>query len=343
MRLWRASLGCESEHERNDPVDRLIEPVPDVHPSLLAGSIFGVPKDCSLTDLAPRIAALVGASSASRKARIQSLWSGYGEVVRYTLWGSEHRSVVVKHVRPPRGSGRGHDRKLRSYEVEQAWYSGLARRCTAASRVPACFHVERQNGEWLFLLEDLDDARRPGLDDCLRWLAAFHATFLGTKPRGLWRSGTYWNLATRPDELKAMARGPLRDGAAAIDLRLKRAGFLTLVHGDAKPANFCTTRDGVVAAVDFQYVGGGCGMKDVAYLLYGEDRRRTEASLDLYFAALGAALADRDVDVDALEAEWRALFPWACADFHRFLTGWAPDWQISRYWQGQTRDVLGEL
>ena len=40
------------------------------------------------------------------------------------------------------------------------------------------------------------------------------------------------------------------------------------MHGDAKLANFLFTSDhSQVAGVDFQYVGGGCGMKDVAYLL----------------------------------------------------------------------------
>jgi len=299
------------------------------------------------------VARLSGASAASRAERIQSLWSGYGEVVRYQLTGADRGSVVVKHVRPGKGGGRSHDRKLRSYEVEQAWYRDWSDRCGETCRVPQCLHVEKQGGEWLFVLEDLDASGFAGrkrslsdrqLESCLRWLASFHATFLGERPRGLWKTGTYWHLKTRPDEHRSMARGPLREAAATLDERLRNARFQTLVHGDAKPANFCFSSDGKrVAAVDFQYVGGGCGMKDVAYLLTGEDRRATERGLQVYFQGLRAAVRGSDVDADALEAEWRALFPVAWADFQRFLSGWAPDWRIHPHGQAMTRKVLANL
>jgi aminoglycoside phosphotransferase (APT) family kinase protein len=280
------------------------------------------------------------------------VWSGYGEIVRYALVGAAVPSVVVKHVVPGKGDGgRSHDRKLRSYEVEQRWYQEWAARCPASCRVPRCHLAERGPGEWLFVFEDLDhagferrarDLSAPQLDACLRWLAAFHATFLGVRPRGLWSTGTYWHLKTRPDEHRAMARGPLRDAAAAIDARLGAARFQTLTHGDAKPANFCFSADGrAVATVDFQYVGGGCGMKDVAYLLAGEDPATVERALEVYFAALRRAATGHDVA--ALEAEWRALYAWAWADFERFLAGWAPSWRIQRHERALTQRVLALL
>ncbi len=298
--------------------------------------------------ISARVAALAGAHSATPGAHIQSLWSGYGEVRRYAL--DEGRSVVVKHVRPPQDSGRSHARKLRSYEVEAAWYRDWAPRC-ADARVPVCHGVEEAAGEWLFVLEDLDAAGFSGRGHLserrsrlvLRWLAAFHASFLGEHPRGLWATGTYWHLETRPDELRAMKPGPLREAAAAIDARLRAARFQTLVHGDAKAANFCFAPDEAsVAAVDFQYVGGGCGMKDVAYLLAGERAEDARRLLDTYFRALREHLPP-EVDGAALEAEWRALYPWAWADFERFLSGWSPGWGIGPHGRSMTRQVLSEL
>ena len=76
-----------------------------------------------------------------------------------------------------------------------------------------------------------------------------------------------------------------------------------------------------VAAVDFQYVGGGCGIKDVAYLLHGAGGGVEERGLATYFTSLRETLAEV-VDGDALEREWRDLYPLACEDFRRFLAGW---------------------
>jgi hypothetical protein len=288
------------------------------------------------------------ASSVERGERVQSLWGGYGEVVRYSLEGADRSTVVVKHVLPGPGLGIGHARKLRSYDVEQAFYTEQAIRCGPRCRVAQCLHAEHADGEWLFVLEDLDAAgfggrsRRPSEDQrnrCLRWLAAFHATFLGVEPRGLWPVGTYWHLGTRPDELRAMPPGALRRSAAAIDSRLSAARFQTLVHGDAKPANFCFSGAGV-AAVDFQYVGGGVGVKDVAYLLDNEDRGETVRALDIYFDALRDELSGRHVDVDALEAEWRDLYPFAWADFERFVAGWSPGWRTPSHGAALTKLAL---
>lgn len=307
-----------------------------------------------------------GATSISGWDEVQTLWSGYGHICRVALEGAQPSSVVVKHVRwpsaarHPRGwsSDRSHARKVRSYEVEANFYRGLAARCDETCRVPRALAEHTQGDEVFLVLEDLDAAgfeQRPsrltddGLFACLRWLASFHAAFLGEAPDGLWPVGTYWHLATRPDELAALKDTTLVEAAPRIDERLSSARYVTLVHGDAKLANFCFRRDArAVAAVDFQYVGGGCGMKDVAYFLgscLDEDacERREQELLGVYFEALAAAIVARghDVDVDELEREWRALYPVAWTDFYRFLAGWSPGhWKIHRYTKRLAREVL---
>ncbi|APR78248.1 Hypothetical protein A7982_03595 [Minicystis rosea] len=282
------------------------------------------------------IAEVTRAHRARRDRRVQDLWSGYGEIVRVALDDAEAPSVIVKHVRPPpRPNDASHTRKCRSYAVEATFLRDYASRCDDTCRVPRLLALrgEPNTSQWLFVLEDLDAAGFPGrthhpntaeLTACLAWLASFHARFLGVTPAGLWPNGTYWHLATRRTELAAIDDTSLREAAPELDRRLSAATFQTFVHGDAKPANFCFSQGTSVAAVDFQYVGGGCGMKDVAYLLDGEEPRAEAQLLDTYFSCLRAELTRRpDIDAVALEHEWRTLYPIACADYLRFLAGWA--------------------
>lgn len=291
------------------------------------------------------ISAPLGARRARRGERIQSLWSGYGEIVRAHLEGGPVESVVVKHVTLSTNKGDiGHRRKVRSYEVEQVFYRSFSSRCDDACRVPRLFFA--RTAPLVLVLEDLDAAgfvgrrRADGLARCLSWLAHFHATFMGVEPRGLWKIGTYWHLATRPEELGRIDDDALRAAAPILDARLNACVHKTLVHGDAKLANFCFAKDGRVAAVDFQYVGGGCGMKDVAYLISGE---RDEARLlEHYFREL-SPLLKTDV-MSAVEAEWRALYPIACVDFYRFLAGWSPrHFETDAHARSLTRSVLSRL
>ena len=290
------------------------------------------------------IARAAGAERVVRTERIQSLWSGYGEILRVHL---DAGSAVVKWAKAPRGEKGdvSHARKCRSYEVEHAWYRHFAARCP--SRMPALLGSRAGAGEWLFVLEDLDAAGYAGrrhrltsaeMELCLAWLAELHAAFVGVAPEGLWKVGTYWHLATRPDELRAMEDDALRAAAPILDKRLREARFQTIVHGDAKPANFCFARTGV-AALDFQYIGGGCGMKDIAYLVDDAD---PGSWLDSYFRHFRAAKPA--VDVDALESEWRALYPIAYADYARFLAGWAKDhWRRDRHAQAAVATILRQL
>ncbi len=330
----------------------------------------------------PAIANIVlsatGAHAIDNSTVIQSLWSGYGQIVRLELSGGAYRSVILKHIKlpdvttHPRGwnTGLSHQRKIRSYQVEAHWYQRYAAHCANDCVVPICLAVKAHQNETFLVLTDLDDAGydvrkdKADTDDiyaCLDWLASFHATFLNSKTDGLWECGTYWHLDTRPDELAALDDVTLRNAAPLIDQKLRQCRYQTLVHGDAKLANFCFRPDSStldsplsppsVAAVDFQYIGHGCGMKDVAYFLgscLNEDQCEAMESqlLDYYFSIFLDRVAHKKANINAaeLENEWRELYPVAWADFHRFIKGWSPGhWKINSYSEKITTSVINNL
>ncbi len=302
-----------------------------------------------------------GASSLFEKETIQDLWSGYGKIMRVGLENASVDSVVIKHVQMPvyknhpRGwnTDVGHQRKVKSYKVETAWYDKYSKNSSA--RLPKCLAIETKDEEVLMVLEDLDETGYPlrksvvsweEIDACLAWLAKFHASYLGETPEGLWEVGTYWHLDTRPQELTVLDDQRLREAAPIIDEKLNACKYKTFVHGDAKLANFCFSEDGQVSGLDFQYVGGGCGMKDVAYFigscLNESECERLEANiLDTYFEHLQSEMTERN---EALEIEWRSLYRLAWADFHRFLKGWSPGhWKINSYSERVTVEVINNL
>ncbi|GAB5565960.1 MAG: DUF1679 domain-containing protein [Winogradskyella sp.] len=301
------------------------------------------------------------ASEVTSIETIQSLWSGYGELLRVGINDAEEESVVVKDIQlstknnHPRGwnSDIGHQRKLISYQVESYWYKNYASQ--SKSRIPNCLAVEYSTSHIYILLEDLNTAGFPvrkhslnwnEFSNCLKWLAEFHGSFLGVEPKGLWNIGTYWHLETRPQELEVLEDLELKKAAEAIDTTLNNCEYKTLVHGDAKLANFCFSELGEVAGVDFQYVGGGCGMKDVAYfagscLSENECERLEEKILDTYFQYFHKVIGEVHSE---LEKEWRSLYRVAWADFHRFLKGWSPGhWKINSYSERITKEVIKSL
>lgn len=318
---------------------------------------------------AQRVLDACGAQNIESSQQIQRLWSDYGQILKVQLEGSSAKSVIVKEVHlqhdtaHPRGwnTDHSHQRKVKSYLVENHFYrhdssQTLSNKC----RVPAFIHEESSENGYLLILEDLDAAGWPlrksslnnmELEHCITWLAEFHATYMGHEAQGLWENGTYWHLDTRPDEWRALENRALKKAAHAIDERLKQAQHQTLVHGDAKIANFCFAEDGPVAALDFQYIGKGCGMKDLCYFLgsclsESECEQREQELLDLYFQRLREALIPKasGATITAIEKEWRELYPYAWTDFHRFIEGWMPGhWKINRYSKALCQKVLKEL
>ncbi|MEZ8092651.1 phosphotransferase [Photobacterium swingsii] len=321
------------------------------------------------------IAQFTQASSVSRTHVIQTLWGGYGTLFRAYLNDAEVPSVVVKYIalpqpkKHPKGwnTVTSHQRKLDSYQVEVNWYQYFANNSHNECFVPHCVYVEWLDDAILLILDDLSpagysevvtSARQVHIESCLSWLAFFHAQYLHTNCsssaiyNGLWPSGTYWHLATRPDELDALEDLRLKNAADLIDQTLNDAQYQTLVHGDAKLANFCFTPEGTkAAAVDFQYVGQGCGMKDVILLLssvldFSKAADQAPVYLDYYFTQLSTALATLQPQLNAhsVEQEWRNLYPIAWADFQRFVKGWSPEhWKINDYTEALTVQALEQL
>ncbi|MCE2030187.1 oxidoreductase family protein [Sessilibacter corallicola] len=321
---------------------------------------------------------------------IQPLWSNYGSLYRCHLSDASVKSVIVKHVQLPKNDNSSsglnrslsHMRKLRSYEVELYWYQHY---CSSPiqnlGKLPEHFYSEYSNDEFILVIEDLVDtgftqlgsstpSSQPPLLEAedsnfvslanihagLSWLAHMHAAFLHTKqPTGLWPNGSYWHLETRPSELNAITDSRIKHAAPAIAQQLRNTRFSTLIHGDAKVANFCFNAQGnKAAAVDFQYVGGGCGIQDVMLFLSSclnsEDCFRLESELlDYYFSELKLHCQNTTKNSDAtelnkLEEDWRSRYCFAWADFVRFLSGWnSKHWKLHAYALAQTELALKQL
>lgn len=241
----------------------------------------------------------------------------------------------------------------------------------------------------LLVMEDLDalnynhrvtTATWQHVQQGIKWLAYFHAKFMRTnedsaqfltlsssssssnecsETDGLWPIGSYWHLATRQDELAGMSHScvmscELKQAAARIDAQLNSACFQTIIHGDAKLENMCfNLKQQRVAAVDFQYVGHGVGVKDLAYFIgsaFNNDDlvAYEDKVLELYFEQLNRALKKYNkhtlINTEQLEAEYRLLYPLAWADFHRFLLGWNPkSWKVNDYMNHMSQKALSNL
>ncbi len=316
-----------------------------------------------------RISLAIGASHISHVELIQALWGGYGYLFRAFVSDMPFPSVIVKYIHLPQPSShpRGwntplsHQRKLHSYLVEVNWYQHYANKhLQSLSPLPQCLYVEQHPEQTLLILEDLHTigftqvkttATSAQINACLTWLGYFHAQYMQVAPEGLWPVGTYWHFDTRPDEYAALTESPLKAAAKLIDLTLKQCPFQTLVHGDAKLANFCFSADNRVAAVDFQYVGQGCGMKDVIMLLsstlnFNETENVINDYLKHYFTALtqGLTTFNPHISSQAVEQAWRPLYCVAWADFQRFVKGWSVEHvKINPYTEALTTQAIKQL
>ena len=68
--------------------------------------------------------------------------------------------------------------------------------------------------------------------------------------------------------------------------------------------------------------------------------------LDFYFQNLHKALKQKqkEIDLKKLEENWRKLYYFAWADFHRFMKGWAPGhYKKNSYSERITERIIDQI
>lgn len=277
------------------------------------------------------------------KSVVQNLWAGYGELYRCVYKGETY---VVKEISFPnnidhsRGwnTNAGDLRKRKSYQVEIAFYQVYSTEIGKYCRLPKFIDCDESNSGMTLVLEDLKKSgfkevkmnlKMKELETAISWLAKFHAVNMNKDFPELWEEGSYWYLDTRKEEFDRMEDGKHKQKAREWSDILKNCKYQTLLHGDAKYANFLWSDNGEIAAVDFQYVGKGCGMKDLVYLLScdSSDKTNHDKLIEYYFKELDNNY--QGSDFKEIKEEWEPMFEIARKDFERFLIGWSPGhWKL---------------
>mmetsp|Transcript_31862 Transcript_31862/g.77225 ORF Transcript_31862/g.77225 Transcript_31862/m.77225 type:complete len:386 (-) Transcript_31862:218-1375(-) len=280
------------------------------------------------------------------------LWAGMGYVYQIQLdIDSSSLELIVKRVSPT-GKKRqkislGDQRKADSYECEANFYQNVAPMLLQKGlEIPIPLHVERDNGVIICMTQLQGESAYLESEETkavLRWLATLHAATWGPMADkavvefGLQPEGTYWYLATRPDEHASIRskgwEGRLKLGAKAIDERLKRDKMQCCVHGDAKDANMLFRRikknknnnqeELVVAMYDFQYCGKAPPTKDLAYFLCVGADDNDSSYLEYYHEQLLERLDESSSSSyrPTLE-DLQDSLDLAYCDWARFMAGW---------------------
>ncbi|RYC61063.1 hypothetical protein CHU98_g5139 [Xylaria longipes] len=193
----------------------------------------------------------------------------------------------------------------------------------------------------------------------------------GDEPgRSVWLNGGYTYLATRRKEYASLVADSDSEWSAALcqpsspresSIAEKVADVLTprgrdhetLIHGDVKSENLFTTHSGSeVAFYDFQYVGLGLGVCDLAKLFtcsvplhmltdddgparlpMGEGERKL---LERYRESLLAG-TDKAYDWDTFVRHWET----ALVDWLRFQASWG-FWGNTEWLEARVRSILGD-
>ena len=299
----------------------------------------------------------------------RALRSGCSEVIKADL---DNQRAVIKYSSVPdilehpniNQSVFAKARKAKSYRVERHFYQLYAPRLPCFTVTPELLWADACRSENILVLKDfttqgfhaVEGVDLEAIGHIVAWLARFHATFLWCdielepEHTKLWEQGGYWHLATRPDEYEKMPQGDIKRYAVDLDNRLVSQKYRTLIHGDAKQANFAIKQK-TVMGYDFQYVGKGIGLQDIMLLftsVFNSEQQHVyeEPLLALYFSELHSALKTSfGIDViREIELHWRSAWPIIWSDFYRFLLGWKPNhFKINKYMKCQVNAVMSEL
>jgi hypothetical protein len=191
------------------------------------------------------------------ETRLCSLWAGYGSIRALEIITASGQTIhlICKIIEPPGSSGSGkgqranheseeHQRKLRSYLVEEEFYRVISPSLQSSGHgIAQYFYSTKQSdGRVRILMEDLRDSHPLSLSSlsltdqagachaALDWLARFHAHhweqsnlweswgcglrtggngdgngFTSEEASsGIWPEGCYWRLDTRLEEFSSM-------------------------------------------------------------------------------------------------------------------------------------------
>jgi Ser/Thr protein kinase RdoA (MazF antagonist) len=176
-------------------------------------------------------------------------------------------------------------------------------------RVPACFTAQEENGATLLELEDLSrwtEGADPAQAATL--LAGMHTRWAGqAAARWPWLrtpeaaselvgalfDATWPDVASRP-ECSPVARAlgdRLLGQVPAVERLAAGAGPETLIHGDVSARNMRTSPTGEIALLDWEDVGRGPGVVDLAWLLMSSV---DPGDWDTTIAAYGSSTGLRD-------------------------------------------------
>ncbi len=300
---------------------------------------------------------------------LTSLWSGCGQIVKCQL---DEQACVIKAIKVPdhinhpkiKQSNFALNRKRDSYHVEYAFYKQFSHKLPKQAAAIECIKAINKGDEFALVFKDFSkqgysQATTENIKAILKWLAHFHAFHLNAfhlnafhlnaKFDGLWQQGSYWHLDTRPDEFHNLPeKSDIKKAASLLNSALKQCDYKTLIHGDAKLANFAANSQGHILGYDFQYVGAGVGVIDVMYFMTScmddsELHKHAQSYLDYYFSQLKQALSDYQphINADDVVTQWAHLWSVAWADFYRFLLGWSPEHKkVNSYMHDQVNNWL---